>query len=69
MADTLSPEDKKYLEKVFIDNLPEDRKPKAIKDMKACDCGGCTCPSGSGAICDGGTYVGTAGGFYGATTG
>jgi len=63
--DDLTPEAKKHLAKVFHDNVPESRRAGL---SASCDCGGCSCPPGHGDICDGGTYVGTAGGFYGASS-
>lgn len=36
------------------------------KPVRSCSCSGCSCPPGGGDICDGGTYVGYAGGYYGA---
>jgi hypothetical protein len=66
MARKLSLEDKKHLSTALLKNLPENRKPKADAN---CVCEGCSCPGGSGDICDGGTYVGYAGGYYGASIG
>lgn len=57
-------EEQAHLRKAFEANLPEGKR--ATKGMASCSCSGCSCPPGSGDICDGGTYVGYAGGYYGA---
>jgi hypothetical protein len=67
MKNKLSSEEKRHLEKAFVDALPEDLRAK-VKSGGICECDGCSCPPGSGEICDGGSMVGHAGGYYGAAT-
>jgi len=63
----IGPEEKRYISEAFKKNLPEKHRTK-MGDVGSCNCDGCSCPPGNGDICDGGTYVGTAGGFYGASS-
>jgi len=65
MSDKLTPDQKKHLSSVLLQSLPEQHRAKALA---SCSCDGCSCPPGSGDICDGGTYVGYAGGYYGAAS-
>jgi hypothetical protein len=68
MPKSLTPEEKTHLQQVFMANLPEKHQTRSLEGCSG-SCGGCSCPSGHGDICDGGTYVGHAGGFYGGVAG
>ncbi|MCG8430033.1 MAG: hypothetical protein MJA29_02525 [Candidatus Omnitrophica bacterium] len=62
---SFTPEEESHLISAFEKNLPEDKK-VLPKGAGSCSCSGCSCPPGGGDICDGGTYVGYAGGYFGA---
>lgn len=64
----LSPEAEKLLQEAFHKNLPEQHKLQPNM-RRSCSCSGCSCPPGHGDICDGGTYAGHAGGYFGANLG
>lgn len=64
---SLSPDEERHLQETFHKSLPEGLKSR-LKPAGSCSCSGCSCPPGNGDICDGGTYVGYTGSYYGAMT-
>jgi len=66
----LTEEDQSFIEDAMKNNF-ERMKPSGVRwgGKTGCSCEGCSCPAGSGDICDAGTYVGYAGGFYGGSLG
>jgi len=64
----IGPEEKRYIREAFKTNLPEKHRAKLKMGDDSCSCEGCSCPPGSGDICDGGTYVGYSGGYYGSAS-
>lgn len=57
----------KKLDKLFQKRLPE--KLRIGKVGYCTGCSGCSCPPGSGTLCDSGTYAGYAGGWAGDAAG
>ncbi|MCL6450413.1 MAG: hypothetical protein K6T75_03865 [Acetobacteraceae bacterium] len=61
---SFTPEEERHLQDAFHRALAASGF-KVKKGLGSCSCSGCSCPPGGGDICDGGTYVGYAGGYYG----